>query len=159
MRISELFTWVIIVEMDAKKTLATNLQALRKSRGFTQVTLAAEVGCSTSTIRDYENLQRFPGPENLDAIASCLGVSISDLLKSESDSSDQSLTPKDLLERASSFFPLISRIKDWPHFLSQVEQYILSQREYTTQEKHDLYDDYIADYEKRHNPQEKKKKA
>lgn len=55
------------------------VKAERKKAGLTQEQLAEGTGLSVVTIRQYEQGKRQPRFENLERIASCLGVSLSSL--------------------------------------------------------------------------------
>ena len=69
------------------------LKSLRKQKGLTQDQLAAEMGLSKSTISMYENGNRKPEYEVLEAFADIFNVDMNTLL--DSTSSSQKLTPRD----------------------------------------------------------------
>ena len=69
------------------------LKSLRKQKGLTQDQLAAEMGLSKSTISMYENGNRKPDYEVLEAFADIFNVDMNTLL--DSTSSSQKLTPRD----------------------------------------------------------------
>jgi len=60
--------------MTTRALLSHNMKLLRNQRGLSQQALADLVECSTPFIGNIEIGRRFPSPENLDKIASSLGV-------------------------------------------------------------------------------------
>lgn len=69
------------------------LKSLRKQKGLTQDQLAAEMGLSKSTISMYENGNRKPDYEVLEAFADIFNVDMNTLL--DSTSSSKKLTSRD----------------------------------------------------------------
>lgn len=64
-----------------------NLERLMEENGYTQTTLAEEMGISMSSINMYVNKKRFPGPENIQRYADFFRVSPAEFFK----------TPEELL--------------------------------------------------------------
>jgi len=62
----------------------TRLKSLRKEKNLNQSEVAEELGIARTTYANYEQGKRFPGKENLIAIAEYFGVSI-DYLLGETD--------------------------------------------------------------------------
>ncbi len=56
------------------------LQQAREAKGWSREKLAAELGCSHRSVERYENDQRQPTPDTVDAVARLLEVPVSDLL-------------------------------------------------------------------------------
>lgn len=60
--------------------IGTKIRMIRKSKGITQIDLAANAGIAVNSLRLYEANKRQPRADQLRAIASVLGVSVADLL-------------------------------------------------------------------------------
>ena len=67
----------------------TRLKSLRKEKNLNQSEVAEELGIARTTYANYEQGKRFPGKENLIAIAEYFGVSI-DYLLGETDEKQSS---------------------------------------------------------------------
>lgn len=65
--------------------VSQNIKAFRKRAGLTQKNLADKLGCTLSTISKYEQGQREPDFEVLEQISEVLGVSLSDLVRSQEE--------------------------------------------------------------------------
>jgi transcriptional regulator with XRE-family HTH domain len=74
--------------------LAENLKKLRKSRGFTQETLAAAANLSPSGIQGIEYQNRWPSDATLERVATALEVPVAALF------SDKDLIVKPTVEQA-----------------------------------------------------------
>ena len=61
-------------------TIGKRIQAARRKRGLTQKELAAKLGLATGSIQQYELGKRQPRIEQLQAIASALGIHVYDLM-------------------------------------------------------------------------------
>lgn len=78
--------WSILESLSRlRQTLASRLAYYRDKRGWTQHDLAAAVGKSASGIRGYEQMTRWPDPEDLEHIARALGIRPVDLLTAPED--------------------------------------------------------------------------
>jgi transcriptional regulator with XRE-family HTH domain len=66
---------------DGRKILARNLRRLRRAKGLTQEVLADEVGLSQTYLSEVEGEKRNISLDNIEALATAFGISISDLLK------------------------------------------------------------------------------
>lgn len=60
--------------------IGTKIRMIRKSKGITQIDLAANAGIAVNSLRLYEANKRQPRADQLRAIASALGASVADLL-------------------------------------------------------------------------------
>lgn len=60
--------------------IGTKMRVIRKSKGFTQIDLAAKAGIAVNSLRLYEANKRQPRADQLQAIAVALDVSVGDLL-------------------------------------------------------------------------------
>ena len=60
--------------------IGTKIRMIRKSKGITQIDLAANARIAVNSLRLYEANKRQPRADQLRAIASALGVSVADLL-------------------------------------------------------------------------------
>ena len=56
-----------------------HLKQLRKDKGLTQAKLGEAVGVDARSIRRWERGDRWPEPENIQALAKALGVRVRDL--------------------------------------------------------------------------------
>ena len=63
--------------------IGTKIRMIRKSKGITQIDLAANARIAVNSLRLYEANKRQPRADQLRAIASALGVSVADLLFQE----------------------------------------------------------------------------
>lgn len=61
-----------------------NLIALRKAKGWTQERLAAELGCTTACISNYENGLRNIDLKTAARLANALGCTVDELIDKES---------------------------------------------------------------------------
>jgi transcriptional regulator with XRE-family HTH domain len=64
-------------------TPLTRLRGLRSERGLSQMDMALNLGCSTTTFWAVENGVRTPSPEERQKIARLLGVPPSEIFPSE----------------------------------------------------------------------------
>jgi transcriptional regulator with XRE-family HTH domain len=64
---------------DVRSLLALNMKRYREVLGLSQAALAERVGCSATLIGNIEIQKRFPSAENIDRIASALGIKTADL--------------------------------------------------------------------------------
>lgn len=64
-----------------QKNLAENIQALRKSKGFSQKELADIVGVGVTTIGNYENGLREPNVDRLIKLADIFEVNLDTLIR------------------------------------------------------------------------------
>lgn len=67
--------------MDVQHRLAANLRRLRADRGLSQEAFADMVGIHRTYISDLERAARNPTIKLVDAVATALGVTASDLVK------------------------------------------------------------------------------
>lgn len=67
-----------------KEVIAANLIRYRKGLGLSQEQLAEEVDVTRQSINNYENAKTLPDSKTLSALAGALGVTLDDLLRSES---------------------------------------------------------------------------
>lgn len=67
-----------------REILATNLQRLRKSRGYTQAQLAMAIGSTAASYNRWENGINWPDPESIEKIASYYQVKSSALFQDPS---------------------------------------------------------------------------
>ena len=75
---------VLVKNGDADKmSLATNLSALRKQRGLTQMDLAEKLNVSRQAVSRWEVGAAVPSTDNLKILSNLYGVSVDDLLKGE----------------------------------------------------------------------------
>jgi transcriptional regulator with XRE-family HTH domain len=79
-----------------RETLAKNLKALRKSKGWTQDELAEQSGLSLDSIRNIEGKRAWVSSESVEALAVALGASVEDLFHAPAEPSG---SVDDLLER------------------------------------------------------------
>ena len=68
---------------DIQEILITNLIALRKSKGLTQIELGERVNYSDKTISKWENGDSCPNVEAIHRLAKFYGVRIDDLLRED----------------------------------------------------------------------------
>ena len=66
----------------ARKNLAMNMKRLRGELGLSQEDLALEAGLDRTFIAHIERLARNPSLDNVEKIASALGVTAAELLRS-----------------------------------------------------------------------------
>jgi transcriptional regulator with XRE-family HTH domain len=64
-----------------REILARNLRRLRRAKGLTQEELADKVGLSQTYLSEVEGEKRNISLDNIEALATAFGISISDLLK------------------------------------------------------------------------------
>ena len=69
--------------MENIKSLGEIIKELRKSKGYTQATLADKLGLNAHTVKDYEANRRKPSWETSLKLASELGVTQRDLFSGE----------------------------------------------------------------------------
>lgn len=80
--------------------IGTKIRMIRKSKGITQIDLAANAGIAVNSLRLYEANKRQPRADQLRAIASALGVSVADLLDVKpAHAVDPNETPEDKEKR------------------------------------------------------------
>jgi DNA-binding XRE family transcriptional regulator len=60
-------------------TIAENLRAIRRKRGWTQDQLATQSGVSRSTVNRHERLKQRPHADSLLLMARCLNVTLDDI--------------------------------------------------------------------------------
>lgn len=68
-----------------KEMIAANLIRYRKSLSLSQEQLAATTGVTRQSINNYENAKTLPDSKILSALASALGITLDDLLRSQSE--------------------------------------------------------------------------
>ncbi|MHC5856853.1 helix-turn-helix domain-containing protein [Nostoc sp.] len=68
-----------------KEIIAANLNRYRKSLGLSQEQLAEQAGVTRQSINNYENAKTLPDSKILSALASVLGITLDDLLRSQSE--------------------------------------------------------------------------
>jgi Zn-dependent peptidase ImmA (M78 family)/DNA-binding XRE family transcriptional regulator len=66
-----------------KEMIAANLIRYRKSLGLSQEQLAEQAGVTRQSINNYENAKTLPDSKILSALASVLGITLDDLLRSQ----------------------------------------------------------------------------
>lgn len=64
---------------------AANLIRYRKSLGLSQEQLAEQAGVTCQSINNYENAKTLPDSNILSALASVLGITLDDLLRSQGE--------------------------------------------------------------------------
>lgn len=69
--------------MEARATFAANLKRRRLALDLSQADLGARVGVKYQTIMNYENAQRWPEPEMIDALAKAVEATPAQLLADE----------------------------------------------------------------------------
>ena len=67
--------------------MATNIRAIRKARGMTQMELAKASGIHNITICKYEVGEVIPSLKNAEKLAKALGVTVNDLIAEDEDAS------------------------------------------------------------------------
>jgi transcriptional regulator with XRE-family HTH domain len=67
--------------MDIKKSIGYNIKKLREEKGLKQSTLASQLSVSVQTLSTIENGKKDLKLSQIEKIASCLNVSIIDLLE------------------------------------------------------------------------------
>jgi transcriptional regulator with XRE-family HTH domain len=67
--------------MDIKKSIGYNIKKLREEKGLKQSTLASQLSVSVQTLSAIENGKKDLKLSQVEKIASCLNVSIVDLLE------------------------------------------------------------------------------
>jgi transcriptional regulator with XRE-family HTH domain len=72
---------VIDMSNDARRIFAENLAKYLERSGKTQTELAEYMGCSSSTVSDWYNGNKYPRPDKMQRISEFLGVQMSDLQK------------------------------------------------------------------------------
>lgn len=68
-----------------KEIIAANLISYRKSLGLSQEQLAEQTGVTRQSINNYENAKTLPDSKILSDLARALGVTLDDLLRSQSE--------------------------------------------------------------------------
>jgi transcriptional regulator with XRE-family HTH domain len=79
---------------DCRKLLAKNMKKYRQILGFSQMTLAEKVGCSTTLIGNIEITKRFPSADNINRIAKALEVDVADLFAENEPESMKTMASK-----------------------------------------------------------------
>lgn len=64
------------------------IRKFRKEKGFTQIELAEKAGMAVNTLRLYEGGRRHPSEKQLQRLADALNISVSELMESKEDLSD-----------------------------------------------------------------------
>jgi Zn-dependent peptidase ImmA (M78 family)/transcriptional regulator with XRE-family HTH domain len=72
-------------ESAMKEIIAANLICYRKSLGLSQEQLAEQVGITRQSINNYENAKTLPDSKILSALATILGITLDDLLRSQGE--------------------------------------------------------------------------
>lgn len=72
-------------ESAMKEMIAANLIRYRKSLGLSQEQLAEQAGVTRQSINNYENAKTLPDSKILSALASVLGITLDDLLRSQGE--------------------------------------------------------------------------
>lgn len=75
--------------MGFKENFGKNLRKYRKMQGFTQETLSEAIDTIPETVSRFESGKRFPTPDKLEKIVQVLNLSFDDLLKNDSDMSQE----------------------------------------------------------------------
>ena len=79
--------------------IAQKLADLRRARGFSQESLAAELGLSRQAISKWERAESAPDMGNLIALSDLYGVTIDELLRVDADiADDMAFESQDLLQ-------------------------------------------------------------
>ena len=65
--------------IDVRMLLSKNMKNFREILSISQMELAEKVGCSPTLIGKIETMKRFPSADNLNRIATALGVTPADL--------------------------------------------------------------------------------
>ncbi|HEV3415197.1 MAG TPA: helix-turn-helix transcriptional regulator [Pirellulales bacterium] len=65
----------------ARHILAANLRCIRKSKGFSQESLAENAGLHRTFVGAVERSERNVSIDNIERLAIALGISVSDLLR------------------------------------------------------------------------------
>ena len=78
--------------------MVTNLREIRKARGMTQEQLSKASGIHRVTIAKYEALRIDPKMECAERLATALGVTVADLIKSDNNPSGHVSAEPDTLE-------------------------------------------------------------
>lgn len=68
-----------------KEIIAANLHRYRNGLGLSQEQLAEQAGVTRQSINNYENAKTLPDSKTLSALARALGVTLDDLLRSQSE--------------------------------------------------------------------------
>ena len=69
--------------MKAREIFKENLKYHRKQRGLTQEKLAEAINCNPKYISEIESRNKFPSPETIDAVASALNITITQLFEEQ----------------------------------------------------------------------------
>jgi transcriptional regulator with XRE-family HTH domain len=75
-----------------RRILSDQLASRRKRKGWTQFDLAAAIGRKPASVRGYEQMKRWPGPVEFEALAAALDCTPADLL------GDQKVEPETALK-------------------------------------------------------------
>lgn len=78
---------------DARKIFAQNLTAYMNRAGKTQSDLQAYMKCSSSTVSDWCNGNKYPRPDKMQRISEFLGVLMSDLTSDKSETTTKIVPP------------------------------------------------------------------
>lgn len=98
-----------------KKILAKNLRFYITQSGKTREEIAMSIGVSISTLNSWIYASSFPPLENMEALASCLGIQISDLTQ------DKSLETLHAQKAKNEVLDIMVRLHSDSEFLSIVE--------------------------------------
>jgi transcriptional regulator with XRE-family HTH domain len=97
------------VESNVREILAYNVRKLRKSLGYSQDALGELTGLSRSYIGDVERARHNVGIGNLDVIAACLDVSVSELFEPVEMDAENEVTEPVIEVRMSQFQELLNQ--------------------------------------------------
>ncbi len=101
--------------ISGKKILAKNLRFYITQSGKTREEIAMSIGVSISTLNSWIYASSFPPLENMEALASCLGIQISDLTQ------EKSIETLHAQKAKNEVLDIMVRLHSDPEFLSIVE--------------------------------------
>ena len=92
-----------------KSNLGEKIKVMRKSRGWTQVELAAKAGLSPSAVAMYEINKRKPKYEQLEALADAFNVPMSAFLDEDAEDIKKRLEQEGAIENTTEWKSGVSR--------------------------------------------------
>jgi transcriptional regulator with XRE-family HTH domain len=120
--------------------LAQRIKRFRKARGMSQEDLSEKSRLSIGTIKLVETQKRWPSPENMEAIATGLGITVSELFGGQAQGKDKAISEpvsvfaKKLLNIPDDAWDLIQKLGDaksdvWVDVKSLLEEQIEHDKE------------------------------
>ena len=97
------------MESNVRNILAYNVRKLRKNLGYSQDALGELTGLSRSYIGDVERARHNVGIGNLDVIAACLEVSVSELFEQDDMEAEKNAIKPVIEIRMSQFQELLNQ--------------------------------------------------